>query len=82
MPKTHDPQQLGPNVYRHYKTDSLYRVITDRAILTTNGPDDGRPAVVYVSLTNGHVFVRAFDEFYSAVDLPEGGSVLRFERAK
>jgi len=66
-----------PAVYRHYK-GGLYRVLFE-ARNSTNGPDDGLPVVVYVSLTNGHVFVRDLAQFHEYVEL-DSGKVLRFTK--
>lgn len=61
--KNHDPQTAGPNVYRHYEC-GLYRVLDDNVTCSTNGPDDGKRMVLYVSLTNGRVFTRTYDQFF------------------
>lgn len=63
----------NPGVYRHYK-GGRYRLLF-LAHVSTNGPDDGRIVVVYVSLTTGLIHVR--DEVQFHEELPELG-VKRF----
>ena len=58
-------KMAGPNVYRHYK-GGLYRVLCE-CILSTNGPDDGKVGVIYVSMTNGNVFVRERNQFHEVL---------------
>ena len=77
-------RNAGPGVYRHYK-GGLYRVLCE-CVLSTNGPDDGKKGVVYVSMTNGHVFVRTYEQFHEVFSVQDvssaryGQLVTRFER--
>jgi len=64
--KEHDPQTVGPNVYRHYK-GGLYRVLDDNVMCSTNGLDDGKRMVLYVSMTNGRVFTRTHEQFFELI---------------
>ena len=84
----------GPNVYHHYK-GGYYRVLfgalfsfaTDGhgSAVTAKMLDGGR-CIVYVSMTNGHVFVRPYNEFHEVftVNDPQapkyGQLVTRFVR--
>lgn len=79
-----EPMPMDVNVYRHYK-GGLYRVLfgAEFAFSTTNtNPEvlhdskrvmakqlDREPCVVYVSMTNGRVFVRPYTEFYGDVTI-------------
>lgn len=80
MAKTHDPTHLGPNIFKHVETNSLYRVVNESVMNSTNGPDDEKAMVLYISLASGRMFVRTHEQFYGTVDLPEGDSRQRFLR--
>jgi hypothetical protein len=54
-----------PGVYRHYK-GGLYRVLFV-ARMSTNGPTEDRPHVVYVSLAHGVINIRDEEEFHEIV---------------
>jgi hypothetical protein len=54
-----------PGVYHHYK-GGYYRVLFT-AITSTNA-QQGRPVVVYVSLTKGTIHVRDEEEFHELVN--------------
>ncbi len=51
-----------PGIYEHYK-GGMYRV-TGTAIVSTNGPDDGKLVVKYISLTTGREHVRDEHQFH------------------
>jgi hypothetical protein len=70
-------RNAGPNVYRHYK-GGFYRVLHE-CVISTNGPDDGKIGVVYVSMTNGHIFMRERNQFHEMLSL-DAGIVPRFTR--
>lgn len=53
---------MAGDIYRHYK-GGRYRVLFE-ARVSTNGPDEGRLVVVYVSLTTGAILVRDRTEFH------------------
>lgn len=77
-------RNAGPNVYRHYK-GVYYRVLFE-CVISTNGSDDGKLGVVYVSMTNGHVFMRERNQFHEVLTVGDpmaprfGQVVTRFER--
>jgi len=52
-------------IYRHYK-GGLYRVLFNGTDSTNER--SGTPVVVYVSLTNGRVFVRDAREFHGVTE--------------
>lgn len=58
--------ETTPTVYMHYK-GGRYKVLFE-GIIATNGPDEGKPVVIYVSMTNGKIFVRDFHEFHGVVN--------------
>ncbi len=54
-----------PGVYRHFK-GSFYRVLFV-ATSATNGDEDGRPVVIYMSMNDGTIYARDEEEFHSPV---------------
>ncbi len=55
-------------IYRHHK-GGRYRVLFI-VNNSTNGPDDGKQMICYVSMTTGRINVRDFAQFHEA--LPSG----------
>lgn len=62
-------------VYRHYK-GTHYRVLFT-SLDSTNGPDEGRTLVSYISLATGIIYTRAEEDFHTTA-LTAGRHVARF----
>lgn len=68
----------APGIYRHVRTNSLYRVLFTISDSTNARP--GNRIVVYISLTTGELKGRDEDEFNEWILHPdEPRSVQRFE---
>jgi len=65
-----------PGVYKHYK-GGLYRVLF-LAQVSTNGPDEGKLVVVYVSLADGTIYSRD-DRQFTEIIKHKGQEAWRFE---
>ena len=63
-------------IYVHHK-GGRYRVLFT-ARVSTNGPDEGKSVVVYVSLTKGTLHVRDESQFHDELPALEGGVIQRF----
>ena len=59
----------SPGIYTHFRTGDSYRVL-HCARNSTNGPDDGRLVVVYISLKYGTFHVRDEEQFNEPVEPP------------
>ena len=72
----HDREaRTKPGIYRHYKGGE-YQVL-GTARVSTNGPGEGKPVVVYVSCEDGKLYARDEDEFNDLATDPIAG-VRRF----
>lgn len=69
---THDRDaRTKPGIYRHYKGGE-YQVL-GTARVSTNGPGEGKPVVVYVSCEDGALYARDEDEFNDLATDPIAG---------
>lgn len=70
-------QGVLPGIYRHY-SGVLYRVLlTGRD--STNGPDEGRTMVCYISDAEHGFHFREINQFTEKVEWPDGSVRPRFE---
>lgn len=52
-------------IYRHFR-GGLYTVLFE-AVESTNGPDEGKPKVIYVSHETGRISCRLTSEFTAVI---------------